>query len=147
MNTRLFLMAALMAGGMFANPAWAQDAGNSGAAAGGATASGQGGGGHLSFLSADDRQHLLRVRQQVLEQNPDLKTEQESLQKERQYVRDKGADATSDDKAMLRNNFMAHNEKMSAAMVKADPTVQPILEQVKEHMKQRWGQPGAGGNQ
>jgi len=107
-------------------------------------ANGAGGRGRLSFLSADDRQHLFRVRQQVLNDNPDLKTEQASLMKERAYVKNKGTDATADDKQTLRNNFLAHSEKMEAAMVKSDPTVQPIIDQIKARMQARFQQNSGG---
>jgi hypothetical protein len=86
----------------------------------------------------------LRVRHQVMTDNPDLKTEQESLRKERQDVRGQGAGASADDKKTLRNNFLAHNEKMTAAMLKADPSVQPILDKIKSHRQESF-QPGAGG--
>ena len=133
MNIRNILLTALLAGvSAFSGMAYAQDAG------------GMGGHGRMGFLSAEDRQHLMRVRQQVLVANPDLKTEGESLMKEREYVKNKGTDATADDKQTLRNNFLAHSEKMEAAMVKVDPTVQPILEQVKAHMKERYEQKSGG---
>jgi hypothetical protein len=133
MKIRNILLTAILAGvSAFSGMAYAQDAG------------GMGGHGHLSFLSAEDRQHFMRVRQQVLNDNPDLKTEQESLMKEREYVKNKGTDATADDKKTLRNNFMAHSEKMEAAMVKDDPTVQPIIDQVKAKMKERFQQKSGG---
>jgi hypothetical protein len=43
----------------------------------------------------------------------------------------------------MRQNFKAHREKVDAAMLKADPSVAPILEKVKEHMQERV-QKGAG---
>lgn len=101
--------------------------------------------GRLSFLSADDRAHLLKVREQVLASNPDLKTEQESLMKEREFVKGKGADASADDRKTLRENFMAHAEKMNTAMIKADPSVGPIIDQVKAKMKERFQQRSEAG--
>ena len=129
--------------------AWAQDAG----AGQDTAAAGQGAGmrGRLDFLTADEKTHFVRVRRQVMADNPDLTTEQESLKKEWEYVRGKGTDATADEKETLRNNFLAHNEKMTAAMLKADPSVQPILDKVKAHMQERWqqhaGANGDAGNQ
>ena len=145
MKIRSFLWAiTLSAVGAFSGMAWAQDAD-----AGQDTAAGPGSGagmrGRLNFLTADEKAHLMRVHRQVMAENPDLKTEQESLQKEREYVHGKGTNATADDKGMLRDNFMAHNEKMTAAMVKDDPSVQPILDKVKAHMQKRF-QDGAGGS-
>jgi hypothetical protein len=103
----------------------------------------------LSYLSVGDRRHLLRVRRQVLAENPDLKSETESLQKERAYVKGEGTEASAQDRETLLNNVLAHGEKMDAAMRKDDPTVGPILDQVKAHraerLQQRQGQEGASG--
>jgi hypothetical protein len=107
----------------------------------------RGGGARLSYLSADDRVHLMKVRKQVLESQPDLKTEQESLEKEWKFVKGKGTDATPEDKETLRNNFQAHNEKMNAAMLQADPSIAPVLDQVKAHRQAQLEQhAGAGGS-
>ena len=100
MNIRNFLLAAMLIGvSAFSGMAFAQDA------------NGAGGRGRLSFLSADDRQHLFRVRQQVLNDNPDLKTEQASLMKERAYVKNKEMcirDRFSRRAAVLRNPRAPH---------------------------------------
>jgi hypothetical protein len=104
------------------------------------------GGKMLSFLSAEDRLHFMKVRREVMARNPDLKTEQESLVQERKYVKDKGTDATADDRKTLRNNFLAHSEKVQAAMLKADPSVSPILDQINARIKDRLGDsPNPGG--
>jgi hypothetical protein len=97
------------------------------------------GGKLLSFLSPEDRLHFMKVRREVITNNPDLKTEQESLVQERKYVKDKGSDATADDRKTLRNNFLAHSEKVQAAMLKVDPSVGPILDQIDARMKDRLG--------
>ena len=128
----------------------AQDdsSGDSGTPAAGAGGGGGFGGGHrLDFLSQQDRRHYMRVRRQVMAANPDLKSEQESLMKEMKFVHGKGADATAQDKETLRNNFMAHHEKMDAAMKTADPSVAPILDQINQHFKEMFEQRagGAGG--
>jgi hypothetical protein len=91
----------------------------------------------LSFLSADDRAHFLKVRQQVLDSNADLKAEQDSLDQERKFVKDKGADATADDKKTLFQNMIAHGKKMQGAMRAADPTIGPVLDQIDAKMKER----------
>lgn len=135
MNIRHFILSGALAGvAAFSGMARGQDAG--GAPGGGAER-----GHRLDFLSREDKLHLLRVRRQVLESNPDLKAEGQSLRKEAQSERSGGA---TTDKAALRSSIRAHREKMDAAMVKADPTVQPILEQIKAHLKERFS--GAGGD-
>jgi hypothetical protein len=108
---------------------------------------GGGAGARLGFLSAADRMHFLKVRRQVLESNPALKSEQESLTKEREFVKNKGTAATEDDRKTLIQNFVAHSKSMRDAMVAADPTVAPILDQVDAKMKERFKDrmAGAGG--
>lgn len=132
MNIRTFVFAAAVLGvGAFSGLAYAQDSN-----VGDTSERAQ----RLGFLSADDRQHLLRARREALQSDPDLKAEGESLKKELQMVKGKGTAATAEDKSTLRNNFLAHREKMNAAMVKADPIVQPILDQIQAHAKQRFQQ-------
>jgi hypothetical protein len=97
-----------------------------------------GGGRKLAFLSAADRMHFLKVRKEVLTSNPALKSEQESLQKEREFVKNKGTAATPDDRKMLIQNFIAHSKNMRDAMVKDDPTITPVLDQVDAKMKERF---------
>jgi len=145
MTIRNFLLATMLAGvGAFSGMAFAQDAGG----AGGNVGSGAGGGmersHRLSFLSAEERQHLMRVRRQAVESDPELKSEQESLKQEWQSVKAKGTGATAEDKETLRTNLRAHNEHLEAAMLKIDPTIQPILDQIKAHRQERFQQGGAG---
>jgi hypothetical protein len=102
-----------------------------------------GAGGRLSFLNPVDRAHLLRVHRQVLAENPDLKSEQQSLMTERQEMKAQGSSLTPADRRAFREKVVAHSEKMDAAMRKDDPTVEPILEQVKAHARAR-RHPGQG---
>jgi hypothetical protein len=104
-----------------------------------------GGRGPLASLSPADRVHLLKVRRQVLESNPALKTEQESLKQEREFVKNKGTAATPDDKKMLMQNFIAHSKNMRDAMVAVDPTIAPVLDQVDAKMKERFQQHAGAG--
>jgi hypothetical protein len=102
------------------------------------TNQGGGAGARLAFLSAGDRAHFLKVRQQVLDSNADLKAEQESLEKERQFVKNQGSQASQDDRKTLRENTMAHFQKMNAAMLQADPSISSILDEIKAKMKERY---------
>jgi len=135
MNTRsLFFTAVIGALSAFSGLAYGQATEGAGAAGGAER------GHRLDFLSREDKMHLLRVRRQVLQSDPSLKAEAESLRQDAQSVRNKGSDVTAEDKAALRHRLREHREKMDAAMVKADPTIQPVLDQIKAHLKQRLGQ-------
>jgi hypothetical protein len=142
MTIRNILLATMLAGvGAFSGMAFAQDVG-------GAVTGGAGGRAEraqrLSFLSAEDRQHLMRVRRQAMEGDPQLKSEQESLKQEWQALKAKGSGATAEDKEALVKSLRAQNEHLDAAMLKIDPTIQPILDQIKAHRQERFQQGGAG---
>ena len=145
MTFRNMILATMLAGvGAFSGMAWAQDTDGAGAVPGG---NGAGGGGaerahRLSFLSAQDRQHLMRVRHEAMAGDPELKSEQESLKQEWQALKAQGSNATAEDKKALRDQLRAHNEHLDAAMLKVDPTVQPILDQIKAHRSERFQQGG-----
>jgi hypothetical protein len=102
-----------------------------------AVGSGGGNGSRLSFLTREEKVHLFKVRKAVLEANPDLKAEQESLTKEREYVKNKGAEASADDRKTLFQNFMAHTQKMDAAMRQQDPSIGPVLDEINAKIQQR----------
>ncbi len=88
---------------------------------------------------------LMKVRQQVLADNPDLKAEQDAIKQQAQSL--KGGDASPQDKADFMQKLQAHQEKMKAAMLKVDPTLGPVIDQAEAEMKQKFQQrAGAGGN-
>jgi hypothetical protein len=104
-----------------------------------------GAGARLSFLSDADKTHLLKDRHDVLESHPDLKAEQESLVKQWQALKDQGSSASPEDRRALRQSFMAHSQKMQAAMLKDDPSIAPVLAQVDAKMKERFKDHAATG--
>jgi hypothetical protein len=132
MNFRLFLpiLAANLLLGLSVVPLHAQS--DNGAATGGA-----GGGSRLSFLTREEKIHLYKVRKAVLDSNPDLKAERDSLTKEREFVKNECANATADDKKTLFQNFMAHTQKMDAAMRQQDPSIGPVLDQINAKVQER----------
>lgn len=99
-------------------------------------------------LTPQDKMRLLKVRQQVLDSDPVLKTEQDSLKKQGQAL--KSGDATPEEKMDFVQDMEAHQQKMKAAMLKIDPTLGPIIDQAAAEMKQkmqaRAAQGAGGGN-
>ena len=106
-------------------------------------------GGMLSSLSPGDKAKLLKARQEVLAANPDLKAEQEDLMKQREAMKN-DPDATPEERTAFFQSFVAHDQKMKAAMLKVDPTLAPVFAQLDQEMKQKMAQraaaAGGGGN-
>jgi cell pole-organizing protein PopZ len=59
-------------------------------------------------------------------------------------VKNKGADATADDRKTLFQNFMAHSQKMDAAMRQQDPSIGPVLDEINAQLQQRIQQKTGG---
>jgi len=95
-------------------------------------------------LTPEDKAKLLKVRQQVLDSNPDLKAEQDNLKKQGQAL--KGGSATPEDKAAFMQSRADHQAKMKAAMLKIDPTLGPVIDQAAAEMNQKMAARAAAGN-
>jgi hypothetical protein len=147
MKSSLLCLAAvtILVLGFSSREALAQSAPNSGST--GASAGAGQRSGPLSSLSPEDKAKLMKARQEVLAQNPDLQTEQDNLKKERQDLKN-NSDASPEDKMQLLQDFQAHEKKMQAAMIKLDPSLKPILDKLDAQMKEKFQQRAAqaGGN-
>lgn len=101
-----------------------------------APAAPSGGGEHHSFkfLSPAENDQLKTAREAVFAANPDLKTEGEDLHKQMKALRDNPS-ATPEDKKALHEKMKDHEEAVRDAMLKVDPTLQPIFDKIAEHMK------------
>ncbi len=145
MSTRSFLWAATLAAvGAFSGMAWAQDPTAGQGADEGAAAAGRGARLKLDFLTADEKAHYAKTRHDALEANPELKADQENLRKEVAAARGQGGGGSTTDKGQLRQGFVAFTKKVDAAMIKLDPSVQPIVEKVNAHFKERFQQQAGG---
>ncbi len=92
-------------------------------------------------LTEEEKQKLMAAREKALADDPSLKATGEELRGMREKVQS-GAMSREDAFAKMKE----HNDKMNEAMIKADPSVAPIIEKIKADMKQRWaGKKGPGG--
>ena len=86
-------------------------------------------GGHyghgMSFLTDAQKQEWKAAREAAFAADPSLKTEADALK----AARESGTPPSDSDKA----NWKAFQEKLDAAMIKADPNVAPILDEIKAH--------------
>jgi len=85
---------------------------------------------------------LMKVRQQVFEANPELKSEADAIKQQGQAL--KSGNATPADKLAFLEKLSDHQKKMKEAMLKIDPTLGPLIDQADAQMKQMFQQHAAG---
>jgi hypothetical protein len=94
-------------------------------------------GGHyghgMGFLTDAQKEELKAAREAAFAADPSLKTEADALK----AARESGTPPSDSDKA----NWKAFQEKLNAAMIKADPNVAPILAEIKAHHHSGSGSP------
>jgi hypothetical protein len=145
MKIQSFLLAAVLAMvGAFSGMAWAQDTTSPTDNGGGTAAAGRGAGARLDFLSADEKALYLKTRHDVMETHPGLKAEQDKLRGELKGNLAQGGGTSTTDKGQLRLQFVAFTKKVDAAMIKLNPSVQPVVEKVNAHFKERLQQKAGG---
>ena len=95
----------------------------------------------ISFLTPAEQEQYAKARAKALADNPDLKTEGENLLKQGQALMPDGA-ATDQQKVNYEDarNFMEkmmiHRQKLRQAMLKVDPTLEPIFAQIDKHISE-----------
>jgi hypothetical protein len=82
-----------------------------------------------SVLTPAEKTQLTDVRTKAMAANPDLQAQQMDLMQKVAALQ--GGTATDADKTALRGEAMQFQQKVRAAMVKIDPTVEPVLEKVE----------------
>jgi hypothetical protein len=83
----------------------------------------------MSVLTPAEKTQLSAAREKALTDNPNLQTEAMDLMQKGMALQ--GGTATDADKESFRAAATAYGAKVRAAMVKADPTVEPILAKVE----------------
>jgi Spy/CpxP family protein refolding chaperone len=102
---------------------------------------GGGPGGHhgMKFLTEADRAELKKAHDAAAAANPDLFKQDEEFHQKMEASRDSG---TPPDQSMMEQG-KALREQIDAAMIKADPAVEPIIAKIKAHHPH--GGPGGPG--
>jgi hypothetical protein len=81
-----------------------------------------------SVLTPAEKSQLMTVRIKAMTDNPDLQTEEMGLMQKGMAMQ--GGTATDADRMAFRDAIKQHADKVRAAMVKTDPTIEPVLEKV-----------------
>jgi Spy/CpxP family protein refolding chaperone len=90
---------------------------------------------HGSILTEDEKAQLKKDHDAVLASDPSLKTEEDNLKQQHETLKSEGTSATDSDRAALFTQFRDFHQKMRDAMVKLDPSVEPILNKLEAARK------------
>ncbi len=82
-----------------------------------------------STLTPAEKTQLMDVRMKAMAANPDLQSEEMGLMQKGMALQSGGA--TDADKAAFRDAIKQHADKVRAAMVKVDPTIEPVLAKIE----------------
>jgi len=92
----------------------------------------------MGFLTDAEKAELKKAHDAAIAADPSLATEEQTLK----AAHESGTPPTDAQK----EQFHAFREKMDAAMIKADPAVEPILAKIKAHHHGPGGPGGPGGD-
>ena len=84
-----------------------------------------------SILTPDEAAQVKKAHDAALAADPALKTEDDTLTKQHDDLKAKGNDASAADKEAFKTKWHDHQDKLHAAMIKIDPTVEPLLAKMK----------------
>jgi hypothetical protein len=87
------------------------------------------------MLDNDEMAQLKKARMQVLEANPDLKTEEEKLKALHESTQNQNPPPTPEQRNATFAEWKAYQSKMRAEMLKIDPTLKPVFAKLDEARK------------
>jgi hypothetical protein len=96
----------------------------------------------VSFLTSAQQEQYAKARAQALTDNPTLKSEGETLMKQGESVMANGSAA---DKQGFIEKMNSHRQKLRAAMLKVDPTLEPIFAEIDKHISEMKAKQQAAG--
>ena len=88
----------------------------------------------LSFLTPDEQVQYAKARGKALADNPDLKAEGEKVAQEGAQAM--SASATAADRQAFIEKMNSHRQKLRAAMLKEDATLEPIFTKIDQHISE-----------
>lgn len=83
----------------------------------------------MSVLSPAEQTQLGAARQKAMVDNPNLQTEGITLMQKRMAL--ESGTATDADKVAFQKQAQAYSNEVHTAMVKADPTIEPVLQKLE----------------
>ena len=86
----------------------------------------------FSTLSTGDKTQLGNAYTKAMTDNPDLWKEEEDMRSKGMGMH--GQHFSDDDRKKMFADFKAHMEKVRAAIIVADPTIEPVLMRIDQQM-------------
>lgn len=99
----------------------------------------------MDYLTPEEQAKLEAARKKAAETDPSIKADMEALKQEREAMKSSGVKPTPEQRQAMMAKRKAIEEKSEAAMLKADPTIAPILEKVKAHRQEMMAKMGKRG--
>jgi hypothetical protein len=87
----------------------------------------------VSFLTSTEQEKYANARAKALADNPKLKTQGEKLMAQGETLMTSG---TTEDKQAFIEKMNSHRQKLREAMLKEDPTLEPIFAQIDKHISE-----------
>ena len=88
----------------------------------------------LSFLTPPEQLQYAKARAKALADSPDLKAEGEVIVK--QGASSMNGQATAEEKLAFIEKMNSHRQKLRQAMLKEDPTLEPIFSKIDKHISE-----------
>lgn len=110
----------------------------------------------MGFLTPEEQTKLENARKQALANDPSIQADMDAIKQQRELAKQSGVKPTPEERQAMMAKMKGLKEKTDAAMVKADPSIAPIMEKIKAHhqeMMQKFGEKraakkdGTGGGQ
>ena len=94
---------------------------------------------HMGFLTDAEKAELKKAHDAAIAADPSLGTEEQAIHEAMKAAHESGTPPTEEEKQKWHD----FRDKMDAAMIKADPDVEPILAKIKAHHRGPGGPGGA----
>jgi hypothetical protein len=86
----------------------------------------------IGFLSQQDQDRVIGAHDRALALDPRLKLEEEALKQAGPDMRD----ASAEDQMAFLEKVRIHQQKVRQGMLKQDPTIGPLLDEIDRHLSQ-----------
>jgi hypothetical protein len=87
----------------------------------------------MATLTPGEKTHLMDTRTKTMQNHPELQKEELDLIQKSMSMQ--GTELTDADKMAFRDEVRTHADKVRAAMIKDDPSVEPIIQKVEAQIQ------------